>query len=251
MKPPGKKIGTLTVKLHRKVTRYQKASVQVEQRFDTCTGNFHASYEGVWFHATTQAELAEQLRGAIEKTIDLVWTRYLVVHYHAEAWPTDGDSNRPNLNGHYERLNLDYDRAKLAADPDAKRWQDTRYARVLTDIGLKWEICDFSEPYTLPEDKNKRVRMKRDVDRQLLDEDKGYEEVIGEPSEQDDDTLPDGCTLWTAEREAFLREVLVALGKLDARMVQLFRGDPGKLGKQLDAAAQLDPGRLLAGGKER
>jgi hypothetical protein len=63
---------------------------------------------------------------------------------------------------------------------------------------------------------------------------------------QDDDKLPVGAVPWTAEREAFLREVLAALGKLDARMVELFRGDPDQLSRRLDAAVRQGSARLLA-----
>jgi hypothetical protein len=55
-----------------------------------------------------------------------------------------------------------------------------------------------------------------------------------------------GPVPWTAEREAFLREVLAALGKLDARMVELFRGDPDQLSRRLDAAVRQGSARLLA-----
>jgi hypothetical protein len=41
-KHPGKKIGTLEVKLDRKKTRYKWASVNVELRFEITHGTFHA-----------------------------------------------------------------------------------------------------------------------------------------------------------------------------------------------------------------
>jgi hypothetical protein len=97
---------------------------------------------------------------------------------------------------------------------------------------------------------NRPVQRVPEVDCQLDDRDddgrETYREVVGSPSEQDDDKLPVGAVPWTAERETFLREVLAALGKLDARMVELFRGDPNQLSRRLDAAVRQGSARLLA-----
>ena len=94
------------------------------------------------------------------------------------------------------------------------------------------------------------VRMRREVNCRLADRDgegrETYEEVVGSPNEQDDDQLPTGAVPWTVKREAFLREVLAALGQLDARMVELFGGDPDQLARRLDAAVQQGSARLLA-----
>jgi hypothetical protein len=246
---PGKKVGTLRVKLERRTSRYDYASVEVELRLDVHDGTFHAEYEGTWYDARTKDELSAKIRQAVQKTIDVEWSRYLVVDYEAKAWPLDGDSGRPETSGHYETLSIDDDRALLARDPKADAWDRRSYARVVTSIGLHWQVCEFSTPYTLPEDKKKTVRMRREVDCQLTHRDddgrETYREVVGAPSEQDDDKLPIGAVPWTAEREAFLREVLAALGKLDARMVELFRGDPDQLSRRLDVAVQQGSARLL------
>ena len=249
MRAPGKKVGTLSVKLERKTSRYDYATISVELRLDVHDGTFHAEYEGRWYDARTKDELCAKIRQAAQKTIDVEWTRYLVVDYEAKAWPLDGDSGRPETSGSFETLSIADDRALLARDPQADKWSNRNCTRVVTSINLHWAVCEFSTPYALPEDKKKTVRMCRKIDLRLDDrDDKGnetYREVVGEPSEQDDDKLPVGAVPWTAEREAFLREVLAALGKLDARMVELFRGDPDQLARRLDTAGKQDPVRLL------
>jgi len=243
VRAPGKKVGKLHVKL-------DYATLEVELRLDVHDGTFHAEYEGTWYDARTKDELSAKIRQAAQKTIDVEWTRYLVVDYEAKAWPLDGDSGRPKTSGHYVTLSIDDDRATLARDPQADKWRNRNRERVVTSIDLHWQVCEFSTPYALPEDKRKTVRMRREVDCQLDNRDddghETYREVIGAPSEQDDDKLPVGAVPWTAEREAFLREVLAALGKLDARMVELFRGDPDQLSRQLDDAVHQGLARLLA-----
>ncbi len=249
MRAPGRKIGTLRVKLERRTSRYQYSSLEIELRLDVSSGTFCAWYEGAWYFAKTKDELSDQIRQAAQKTIDVQWTRYLIVDYEARAWPLDGDSGRPKTDGHYETLSVEEDRAHLARDPQADTWSDRNGTRVVTSIDLHWHVCEFSTPYALPEDPKKTVRMRREVNCQRDDVDddgrETYREVVGAPSEQDDDRLPAGAVPWTAEREALLREVLAALGRLDQRMVQLFRGDPDQLAQQLDTAAQRDPARLL------
>jgi hypothetical protein len=247
---PGRKIGKLVICLERKATRYQHASVEFELRLDS-NGMFHAAHEGQWFQAESQVKLKEQLHQAIDKTIDVEWRRYLMIDYTADVWPVNGDSGRPSYDhsGHV-RLDLDADRAELARDPRAKPHEARSDARVITGIGLHWTVVEFSSPYALPHDPKKHVRMQRGVNMQLADRDddgrETYQECIGEPHENDDDRLPCGAVPWTAERETLLREILAALARLDARMVELLRGDPESLAARLDAATQQDPSRLLA-----
>jgi hypothetical protein len=249
MKPPGKKVGVLRVDLQREGARHDQKSVEVELRLSVQSGTFHARYEGQWYEARTKDELADQIRQIASKTADLSWTRYLVVEYTARAYPLDGDSGRP-AGGRHRTLELDEDRATLAQDTEAEAWSDRASAHVITSVDLHWRVCELSDPYPLPEDKRKKVRMRREVDSQLADrEEEGketYQEVVGDPSEQDDDLLPAGAVPWTAEREALLREVLAMLGQLDARMVELFRGGPDELARRLDAAAQPGSARLLS-----
>lgn len=201
--------------------------------------------------ATTKDELSEHIRKAAERTIDLEWTRYLVITYEATAWPEQGDSGRPRSNGSYSTLGISDDRAELMADPDGDRWSDRHTNRLITAIDLHWAVTEFTQPF-VPVGGPRPVRMQREVTREIdTDDERGttYHEEIASPIELDDDQLPPGAVLWTAEREALLRAVLAALGKLDARMVEMFRGDPDQLARRIDAAA-LNPARLLATSQE-
>lgn len=248
MRAPGKKVGTLRVRLERMTSRSHHAHVEVELRLDVDRGMFHAPYEGAWYGAPTKEELLVKIRRAAEKTVDVAWTRYLVVDYRATAWPLRGDSGRPCSSGSYRELSLDEDRLSLSRpDPDTRGAHGAVCA--ITSIDLHWSVCEFSTPYAVPEDSRRIVRMRREVLCQRgYDDDEGreiYREVISDPSEQEDDRLPAGAVRWTAQREAFLREVLSALGQLDARMVELFRGDPDQLARRLDVAVERGSGRLL------
>ena len=241
-KHPGKKIGTLEVKLDRKKTRYKWASVDVELRFEMHHGTFHAQYEGNWYSAKTKDALAEQIKAAATKALSIEWKRYIQIDYEAKGWPIEDEkSRRPATSGQYHTYDLDDDRTKF--DSVLSRRTDAKHA--ICAIELHWSICEISEPYNLPEDPNKRVRAKREVGIHGWGPDTGKEQ-IGEPEEWEDDVLPPGTLPWTPEREAVLAEIVNALGKLDARLLALFTGDVEVLAGKIDAAAQTDPSRLLA-----
>lgn len=246
-KHPGKKIGTLEVKLDRKKTRYKWASVNVELRFEMTRGTFHAQYEGNWYSAKTKDELAEQIKIAATKSLSIEWTRYIQISYEAQGWPIeDENSGRPATSGQYHTYGLDDDRTKF---DDRITTANTREKHVICAVELHWSICEISEPYALPEEPRKLVRSQRSVDVWRWGADIGKEK-IGEPQEWEDAVLPPGTLLWTPEREAVLAEIVAALGKLDARLLELFTGDADKLAGKIDAAAQNDPSRLLAAGSE-
>ena len=241
-KQPGKKIGTLEVKLDRKKTRYKWASVDVELRFEITHGTFHAQYEGNWYSAKTKDDLAEQIKAAATKALSIEWKRYIQINYEAQGWPIEDEkSGRPATSGQYHTYDLDDDRTKF--DSMVSRRKDIKHA--ICAIELHWTICEISEPYALPEDPKKLVRAKREVDVWTWGSDMGKEK-IGDPQEWEDAVLPPGTLLWTPEREAVLVEVINALGKLDARLLELFVGDAETLAGKIDAAAQTDPSRLLA-----
>ena len=240
-KHPGKKIGTLEVKLDRKKTRYKWASVNVELRFEMTHGTFHAQYEGNWYSAKTKDALAEQIKAAATKSLSIEWKRYIQISYEAQGWPIENEkSGRPATSGQYHTYDLDDDRTKF--DSMLSRRKDAKHA--ICAIELHWSICEISDPYNLPEDPNKRVRAKREVETWSHGPDTGSEK-IGEPQEWEDDVLPTGTLPWTPEREAVLAEIVAALGKLDARLLTLFTGDAATLAAKIDAAAQTDPSRLL------
>jgi len=240
----GKKIGKLEVKLDRKKTRYQRASVEVDLRFDIADGTFWAQYEGNWHSADTKDGLAEKIKVAATKALSIEWKRYIQVDYEAEGWPiADQKSGRPAANGTYHTFEIDHDRDKFGRGRD----EDEKFA--ICAIKLHWSICEISEPYALPEEPRKRVRAKRAVDVWTWGPDTGKEKV-GDPEEWEDDVLPPGTLLWTTDREALLVEVVAAIGKLDTRLVELFSGDAKQLGEKIDAATQTDPARLLGSGNE-
>ncbi len=236
---PGKKVGQLHVQLDRN-------DLQVELRLSLPGGTFHAEYEGRWYDALTQGELADQIR----QVADAAWTRYLVIGYTAKACHLDGDRGRPL--GAYQVLSIEADRDALAEVGPPE--EGAVSVRALTSIELNWSIYEFSTPYALPGNPSKTVRMRREVERQLTDRSDGsgsapegeiYQDDIAPPDEQEDDRLPPGAVPWTAEREALLRDLLATLGQIDAQMVALFHGDPEQVARQLDEAAQRGASRAL------
>ena len=223
-----KKFGTITVTLLRKVGRYTNASFSCDLRLDE-KGWFYAAHDGRWYKAQTQDALREELRAAVEVTADVEWTRYLVVRYKATARPV-GSSGW----GSYKTLDIEDDRAEeLRPKRDASRWGDSEHEVV--GIDLAWEVKEFSTTYKRPED-GKLVQLRRDVD---ADGD------VGEPDEQDPG-LPAGAVVWSEKREAVLREVRAAIARLDARLVEFFRGEPDDLARSLDA---VDATKLLPAGE--
>ena len=244
---PGKKIGVLEVKLDRKKTRYQRAVVKVELRFDISRGMFWAQYEGNWYDADTKDGLSEKIKIAATKALSIEWKRYIQISYEAQGWPIEDEkSGRPASSGQYHTYDLDDDRTKF---DDRITTAGICEKHVICAIELHWSICEISEPYTLPEDPKKLVRAKRSVEVWRWGEDVGKEK-IGDPEEWEDDVLPSGTLLWTPEREAVLTEIVSALGKLDARLLELFAGDAAALAGKIDEAAQMDPSRLLGPGAQ-
>lgn len=248
---PGKRIGTLRVRLDRDVGRgnmghRQRASLAVPLRLDS-QGVFHAVHDGKWYEATTQRELHDKVKAAVATAVELVWRRYIVVKYTAESSEIDDTGFRSDRSG--ERFDLEDDRAKLSGE----RISHGRVsgAGVITGIDLDWEIVEYSDAFAPPEDRTRSVRSKRDVYTLNVSEDgkkPRLEERVHSPTEQGDDALPVGCMLWTPAREAFLRQIRDAIGKLDARMVALFNGVGDELAARVDAALEYRGDRLLGPG---
>lgn len=227
MRGDGKKIGQLEIVLDRQKTRYRKASISVDLRIRQ-DGTFVADYEGHRYTSQTQDDLRAQLKVAATKTLDVEWKRYLVVQYEARACkPFDFSCSTS--------YGLGADRAELAGNDLQGYLHEPR--RLIVGIDLRWNIMEFTEPYALPEDSSKTVRMEREIDE---------EGEVGSASENDNDELPLGTVLWTAERQAFLVELQAAIGKLDAKMVALFGNPPDILAAKIDGARA---DRLLGGGE--
>lgn len=233
----GKKIGALVVRLDRKKDRYHNAEVTTDLRFELSSGTFFADYEGKTYEAKSKDALSDQIKAVATKSLSFEWTRYIFIDYEATGWPLEDEkAGRPETSGRYTTFKLDDNRGK--ANYDEKSF-------VVCGIDLHWSLADVSDPYPLPESPGKLVRSCRSVD--IWDHStKRGQERLGDPNEWKDAKLPVGTVPWTPEREMILAEVLRALGKLDARMVELFRGSGDDLAKRLDAAAQTDTSRLLA-----
>lgn len=239
----GKKIGKLVVMLDRVVQKVRwggnsdhRAEFTVDLRFDFHTGDFHVEHDGKWYTAKTKEALEGKVKKAVERTIDLVWDRYIVVHYEATAKPLELGTNAPSTStGNIYDINSD--RAKMEG------WRGKKSRSVIAGIDLTWELRDYTRPWTRPES-GKIVRSKRDVDYWESDEGK-ITEHLGDPIELDDDELPTGAVLWSKDREQLLHDILKMLADLDRRMVELFRGDAEALAGKLDVLS-FDPQRLLA-----
>jgi hypothetical protein len=212
-------------------------------RFEITNGTFHAQYEGNWYSAKTKDDLAEQIKVAATKALSIEWKRYIQISYKAQGGPIEDEkSGRSATSGQYHTYDLDDDRTKF---DDRITSAGIRDKHAICEIELHWTICEISEPYVLPEEPKKLVRAKRSVEIWRWGSDVGKEK-IGEPEEWEDNVLPSGTLLWTPEREALLAEIVASLGKLDARLLELFTGDALALAAKIDAAAQTDPSRLLA-----
>lgn len=241
----GKKIGKLVIRLDRVIQKVRwggsgdhRAEFSVDLRFDFHTGEFHVEHDGKWYSAKTKEALETKVKKAVERTIDLVWERYLVVSYEAAVRPVDPVLNNPD-GSTSNTYSIKHERDDLVKR-SIRHGTETKH--VVAGIDLTWQIVEYTKPWARPES-GKLVRSKRDV-RSGWDGDE-RREFIDDPYENSDDELPDGAVLWTKEREDLLHEILAMLGKLDAKMVELFRGGADELAKKLDAA-QLDPSRLLA-----
>lgn len=226
---PGKKAGKLTVRFRR--PGGNEVRVTVDLRLDE-KGVFYAQYEGKWYKAPLQASIERSIREAADASADIVWVRYLAVRYKAEVrtlrQAADGGS------GSYHMYRLTDDRRQLALD-----YANDGSQPVVSGLSLVWSRVEFSTPYRRPGD-HKLVRMRREVD-----ETHDGSEFLGRSSEQDDAALPVGLVRWTAEREAFLREILFALTHLDRRLAVLFGGDEDDLARKIDQASTT---KALAGG---
>ena len=248
---PGKKIGTLRVKLDRKKDRYNHAEVSMGLRLEIHTGTFYAEWEGVLYKDQTKEGLSNQIKAVATKSLEMNWTRYLVISYEAEQYPLEDErTGRPAADGQYRTLDIDDDRdERMGQITYASNKDDANRKMVTCSLKLQWSLRDVSDPYPLPEDPKKIVRSIREVDQWHYRSSKGTPiegERIGNPTEWDDAKIPTGYVPWTADREALLRDIINAISQLDRRMVDLLNGAPEDLAKKLDAAAQTDPSRLLA-----
>lgn len=192
---------------------YRNETASFILRLDVTKGEFIAEHGDDLYVATTREALVAKMEQVGRAVLDLEWTRYLVINYKAIT-----TESRTWRNGHPE---IDLDEA--------------RKKRSIHGMKLTWEIVEFSNPFTVP-GADERY-MKRDVD------------AKGKPSETQEtvNSLPDHCVVYTKDREALLHSITEAFTSIDAKMVELFKGDLDAVAARLDAAGR--GVRLLAAPK--
>lgn len=245
-KLPGRKVGKLCVWLKRdRGYRRGQGSVMKPLNLDD-KGWFHSEHDGISYKAQTQADLEEQLRAAIEKSISLEWDRYLVVNYEAEAHPLVAGTRRAQEYGQVLRLGISDRRTNPLTLCRYRRGDEYAEECAITSIGLKWDVVEYSRPYAVPE-REGMIRSVRAVHAAKPDSEREAERVehFGDPRELSDDVLPSGAVLYTPEREAILLGIAEAMRALDERLANLFAGPVDELAAKLDGMS-LD--RLLPRG---
>ncbi len=225
----GKKIGTLTVRLkYRDGHKHDRPHLDIDLRFDTGRGDFHAEYGGNWYTSKTQLDLEQQIAKVADKDVSMVWKRYIEVDYKMETMQANGrgDAHYQGQSGSFT-IGKDRSTQELLGDPEDREPDH----QVPIGIHLRWDVVDITEPYEVPEKPGMLVRSSREVDGE------GESEYLGKPTEHKDDKLRCGLMLWTPEREAALRTIRDALGKLDENLNALFVGSVDQLGAKVQAIA--------------
>ena len=197
---PPKKIGTMVCDTGVRVG-YGTSKATFVLRLEN-DGTFIAEHGDLWYKSKSRDALKAKMDQVAKVTLDLKWERYLAVEYKAEV------ANSATWRGGRGELDIDDQRKK-----------DT----VVYGINLQWSVVEYAGPIKLP-DLGERY-MKRDVDEDGKPE--GAQETVPE--------LPDGIVPYTEEREATLLRLRAALASVDAKMVELFRGAPDRVARQLDA----------------
>lgn len=192
---------------------WRSATTKFVLRLDATTGEFIAEHGDVWYVSKSRDALKAKMDQVAKVTLDLKWTRYLLVEYRAEA---------PHRDSWHSTTTLGL---------DSPRSEDT----VVLGIRLSWEVVEYSDQIDLP-GQGPRF-MKREVDDD------------GEASSQQEtvDRLPEGLVAHTKEREGVLLRLRAALASVDAKMVELFSGDQFDVGRALDSVGT---GALLLEGSK-
>jgi hypothetical protein len=176
-------------------------------------GEFIAEYGDVWYVSKSRDALQAKMDQVAKVTFDLKWTRYLRVDYRTEVPYRD--------NWH----------STTTIDIDSPRDEDT----VVLGIKLSWETVEYSDQIDLP-GQGPRF-MKRDV----------VDDGVTSSSQETVNKLPDGLVPYTKEREGVLLRLRAALNSVDAKMIELFRGEPGRVARALD---NVGTGALLLEGSK-
>lgn len=210
---PPKKIGAIVAKTG--ITNgYREETASFVLRLDGST--FIAEHGDVWYESKSREALQAKMEQVAKVALDLKWTRYIALDYEAFA------DREPGQWGYGDR--------ELAVSEARKKSK-------IMGLKLKWEIVEYSNAIQLPGDDEEQRYMKREID----------EHGDPEPKQTTVTKLPDGLVPHTPEREALLKQIIQAITSLDAKLVEMFRGDPEDVAKQLDArigtAFQLTAGK--------
>lgn len=198
---PPKKIGTIVVKTG--ITNgYRDETATFTLRLDG--SDFIAEHGDVWYVSKSRDALKLKMEEVAKVALDLKWTRYIALEY--EAFTT------------HERGSWSYSDRELSVGERRKK------ADKIHGLRLKWGIVEYSNAIRLPGDDDQERHMKRDVGE------------TGTPDEKQTTVtkLPDGLVPHTPAREALLRQIIEALTKLDAKLVEMFRGSPDDVGRAID-----------------
>jgi hypothetical protein len=192
-----RKIGVMTCDTGIK-TGYRTATVDFVLRLDH-NGTFIAEHGDVWYCSSSREALKAKMDQVAKVTLDLEWTRYLLVKYEAVV--------RSDRWGGYTHLDLDAERSKKT---------------VVLGMTLTWETVEYSGAIELPGQGTRYMR------REVND---------GKPGESQttEKELPDGLIPYSDHREGVLKKLREALAQVDRRMVELFRGVPADVGRRIDS----------------
>jgi len=187
-------------------TGYSTAHVSFVLRLDSMSGEFIAEHGDTWYVSKSRDALKARMDLVAKITLDLKWTRYIEIEYAAQRHREDDDR------WGYGDRDMDIN------TPRKKR--DRIY-----QLSLKWSVVEYSQAIDLPGDKDGKRYMKRAVE-------------DGQPStiEESERKMPDGLVPYTEEREALLKAIVGTFKSIDAKLVELFRGEPDDVAKKLDVA---------------
>lgn len=191
---------------------WKEATASFVLRLNSVTGDFIAEYGDHQYVSKSRDALKAKMDEVARVTLDLKWSRYLLIKYEAEVPYKDNWMSTTTLG-------IDVPRSK---------------DQIVYGIQLTWEVVEYSDAIQLP-GQGERF-MKREVGDD--GEPSGVQETVSE--------LPDGLVPYTKGREETLLRLRAALGVVDAKMVELFRGAPDRVARMLDSTGS---GALLLGSR--
>jgi hypothetical protein len=189
---------------------YRSQRVSFVLRLDGA--DFIAEHGDVWYVSKSREALTAKMDEVARVAVDVRFARYIELDYSAQAKPVD------SWRSSWREEDLDINESRKRG----------KARREIHGIKLQWKLVEYSNAFTLPGDDHEERFMKRDVD------EKGHAE---ESSQTTVTKLPPGLIHYTKAREDLLRSIIEALGEIDAKLVELFRGAPEEVAARLDAKA--------------